>query len=279
MESTDANMTENSPEQPGEEASRPTALITGASSGIGAAFARQLGREGWNLIIHGRREEKLRMLMHQLDTPDAGEIELVLGGLADRRTVDELIETGRRAGVSLLINNAGYGAGKDFLEDSEASQMGMLAVHCEAVALLCRGLIPGMIDSGNGQVINVSSIAGEQSLPKSAMYGATKSFLTKFTEAMALELRPAGIDMQALLPGFTHTDFHDKLPEWEREKRSRGIVRWQSAEHVAAFSLRQLRKKNPRILAIPGFFNKILYAVPHVLPRKLYYALARTITD
>jgi short-subunit dehydrogenase len=276
MEQNDRETERN---QEAEDRRRPTALITGATSGIGAAFARRLAAEGYNIILHGRREEKLRALMHELDTPDAGDLDLVLGDLSDRRTIDALAEAGRNREVSLLINNAGYGAGRDFLEDSEANQMGMLAVHCEAVALLCRALIPQMLRAGSGQVINVSSIAGEQSLPKSVMYTATKSFLTRFTESLALELRPLGIVVQALIPGFTHTDFHDKLPEWERERRSKGIIRWQTADHVAAFSLRQLRKKNPRILAVPGFFNKLIFAVPHILPRRLYYAIASKVTD
>ncbi len=255
------------------------ALVTGATSGIGAAFARLLAKEGWDIILHGRREEKLRTLMDELAQSGAGELRLVTGDLGDNATVEALIAEGRRTGIDLLINNAGYGAGRDFLSDSTENQMGMLYVHCKAVALLCRGLIPGMIEQGGGQVINVSSIAGQQSLPKSVMYCASKSFLTRFSESLALELKPSGIAVQALLPGFTVTDFHDRLPEWERERRSAGIIRWQSAEDVARFSLKHIRKKNPRIIAIPGFFNKIIAALPTILPRRLYYAVATRVTD
>lgn len=252
-----------------------TALITGASSGIGAAFACHLAGEDYSLILHGRREDKLKAVLESL--PGSGH-RIILGDLSDGKTIDGLIAAGREAGLSLLINNAGYGAGRDFLSDELDNQMGMLQVHCTAVALLCRGLIPGMIERGGGEVINVSSIAGEQSLPNSVMYSATKSFLTTFTESLALELSGSGVRIQALLPGFTHTDFHDRLPEWEREKRSKGIVRWQPASDVAAFSLKQLRKKKPRIIVIPGFYNKILAAIPHLLPRRMYQRIAVAIT-
>lgn len=267
-----AGITTDQPER------RKWALITGASSGIGAAFARQLASQGYFLILNGRRAEKLTPLKAELERLYSGRHELVLGDLREAPVIEELITLGNRNEIDLLINNAGYGAGKDFLQDDAAAQLGMLQVHCTAVVQLCRGLIPGMQQRGRGEVINVSSVAGEQSLPKSVMYGASKSFLTRFTEALALELRPSGVRMQALLPGFTHTDFHDKLPEWEREKRNRGIVRWQSASQVAEYSLNMLKKRPGKIIAIPGFFNRLIAKIPVLLPKKLYYAMAVRIT-
>jgi uncharacterized protein len=156
--------------------------------------------------------------------------------------------------------------------------MGMLEVHAMAVVSITKGILPLMIKRGSGKIINVSSIAGEQSLPKSVMYGSSKAFLTRFSESLGLEVRKNGIYVQALLPGFTHTDFHDKLPEWEREKRSKGFITWHSSDYVARFSLKKLNRKNPPLIVVPGFSNKILALIPKILPKVLYYKIALSVT-
>ena len=251
------------------------ALITGATSGIGAAFARQLASEGYRLILHGRREERLKDLIREL--PDPESVQLVLGDLVEESTSERLIAAGKAAGVGLLINNAGYGSGKDFFVDDLENQLNMLTVHCRAPVLLCRELIPGMIERGGGQVINVSSIAGEQRLPRALMYSSSKSFLSIFSETLALKLQDRGVFVQALLPGLTFSEFHDRIPEWGGEKRNRGIVRWQSAEEVAAFSLRMIRKKKPRIIVISGSSNRLLTSITRLLGKKLYRYIIKKI--
>ena len=245
-----------------------TALITGATSGIGAAFARQLAAEGYSLILHGRREEKLKKLMSELSA--FTDVQLVLGDLREQSTVDRLIELGRSRKIGLLINNAGYGSGKDFFVDDADNQLGMLTVHCHVPMILCRELIPEMVKAGGGQVINVSSIAGEQRLPGAVMYSSSKSLLTVFSEALALKVQDQGVSVQALLPGFTFSDFHDRIPEWTREKRNRGIVRWQRSEDVVAFSLKMIRRRRPRIVVISGFSNRLITTLTRLIGKRLY---------
>lgn len=264
-----------------------TALITGATSGIGAAFARLLAAEGYALILHGRREGKLNELARELTAtaeesglPMPEKVQIVIGDLGKRTTLDRLIEAGRKGQVDMLINNAGYGSGKDFFDDDDDMQLNMITVHCQAPALLCRELIPQMIKRGSGQIINVSSLAGTQRLPQAILYASSKTFLTVFSESLSIRVEAHGVVVQALVPGFTHSDFHDRIPEWMHEKRSRGIMRWQRAEDVAAHSLRMLRKKWPKAIVVSGFFNRLIVFLTSVffantIGRRLYRHMVR----
>ena len=257
------------------------ALITGASSGIGAAFARQLAAEGYRLILHGRREERLKALIRELQD---SRIQLVLGDLMEDSTLDRLIAAGKKAGINLLINNAGYGLGKDFFADNLENQLSVLTVHCRVPVILCRELIPGMLERGSGQVINVSSLEGEHRVPKDLMYASSKSFLTIFSETLALKLRERNVFVQALLPGFTVSEFLDRIPEWGvekgkwvNEKSTSAFLRWQRAEDVVALSLRMIRKKKPKIIVIPGFSNRFLTTLTRLIGKRFYRYLAKKI--
>ncbi len=259
------------------------ALVTGASSGIGAAYAQLLASRGYDLVIHGRRREKLEAIAREIQTERPGDetgarpsVEIILGDLRDDSLVDRLLEAGNEKNINLLINNAGFGSSGSFA--NQAEPLAMLKVHAAAAVRLCHGLIPGMLARGAGGIINVSSIAGEQCLPGSVMYTATKSFLTRFTQSLALELWESPLIVQALLPGFTYSDFHDKMPEWEMEKRNKGLVRWHSAHYVAEYSLEKFDRGRSHVTVIPGFFNKLMATLPRILPPRLYYSLARKIT-
>ena len=249
-----------------------TALITGASSGIGAAFARQLAPQGFHLILVARRKERLAALAADLQGhyPVSAEVlDADLSQPADIERVERRIA--ELENVDLLINNAGLGAPGSFAEIDLVTQLTMIDVHIIASVRLCRATLPGMITRHRGAIINVSSIAGLVPIPGSATYSSTKAYLNVFSEALQAELRGTGVKVQALCPGFTHTGFHD-TPEHKGFHRS-GIpdALWMSAEEVAAQSLNALGRR--QVIFVPGFKNRLLAVAARNAPRSLLHLL------
>jgi len=249
-----------------------TALITGASSGIGAAFARQLAPQGFHLILVARRKERLAALAADLQGrfPISAEVlDADLSEPADIERVERRIA--ELENVDLLINNAGLGAPGSFAEIDLVTQLTMIDVHIIASVRLCRATLPGMITRHRGAIINVSSIAGLVPIPGSATYSSTKAYLNVFSEALQAELRGTGVKVQALCPGFTHTGFHD-TPEHKGFHRS-GIPEalWMSPEEVAAQSLNALGRR--QVVFVPGFKNRLLAVAARNAPRSLLHLL------
>ncbi len=180
-----------------------TALITGASSGIGEQFARQLAERDYELVLVARREERLRALAEELST----KAHVVTCDLANES--DKLYGKVRRKrlDVDLLINNAGFGLRGRFLDGPPGRDAEMVRVNCEAVVVLTRAFLPAMIDRGRGGVITVASTAGMQPLPYEATYGASKAFALNFTEALHMELRGTGVKALAVSPGPVPTEW------------------------------------------------------------------------
>jgi len=244
------------------------ALITGASSGIGAEFARQLASQGYNLILAARREERLAALSAALAQTHAITAEVLVADLstpADLARVEQRI--GRLENLTVLVNNAGFGTTGPFAQIDLGPQLDMVHLHILASMRLCRAALPGMIAQGRGHIINVSSIASLVPLPENVTYCATKAFLNSFSEALQIELAGTGVKVQALCPGFTFTEFHDS-PEFER--RSRQPIpnfMWLPAPEVVAASLNAL--KRDRVIYIPGLKYKLLALLLHLTPATL----------
>ncbi len=249
-----------------------TALITGASSGIGAAFARQLAPQGFHLILVARREERLAALAAELQGRHRISAEVLDADLSEPADIERVERRiAELENVDLLINNAGFGAPGSFAETDLATQLTMIDVHIIASVRLCRATLPGMITRHRGAIINVSSIAGLVPIPGSATYSSTKAYLNVFSEALQAELRGTGVKVQALCPGFTHTGFHD-TPEHRGFHRS-GIpdALWMSAEEVAAQSLNALGRR--QVIFVPGFKNRLLAIAARNAPRSLLHLL------
>lgn len=254
-------------------ASERLALITGASSGIGAAFARRLAREGYDLIITGRGEGRLKALADELSRAHGVAVEIIVADLADPKGVEALVERIRAApDLGVLINNAGFGSSKPFHEDDLKGQEAMVKVHILATMALTYAAIPNMIKRGSGAIINVSSLAGYAPLPGTATYSGTKAFLSAFSEALSLELARTGVKVQALCPGFTKTEFHSRLGIDTSRMRSRGLIRWMAPEEVVEASLNCLAKG--RVICIPGGGNRAIFHLLRLIPRRLYYKFA-----
>ena len=234
------------------------AVITGPTSGIGLAYAQQLSREGYELLLIGRSEEKLKALQLQLTAKS----EIYV---ADLSVHDQIIRTGNHLKqlpqIDILVNNAGFGSSLPFSENSLDEELEQLEVLVKAVMVLTHAVLPKMIQLNSGIVLNISSVAAW--LPTGS-YAAAKSYVTAFTEAIAAELKGSKVQVTAVAPGFTKTKFFD------RSQMSDGEVPswlWLTPEQVAKESLKDAR--SGQLISIPGAQYKAMANVSRSLPRPL----------
>lgn len=217
-----------------------TAAITGAAGGLGAAFARALARRGYSLVLTDRDASGLEALASGLRKEHTVRIDTVVADLNRTEDINRLEQDlVARGDLSLLVNNAGFGTYSLFHEADLDRQIDMVQVHVVATMRLCRAILPGMVDRGRGSVINVASAAAFMRFPRDATYIGTKSFLVAFTECVAIELAGTGVCLQALCPGWLHTEF-SSTGDYARVGYRSPIPRWlfASPEEVAEASLR-----------------------------------------
>ena len=239
------------------------ALVTGASSGIGAAFARALHRRGERIVLVARRFAELQAMAEELGGPDAA-IPIALD-LADPLGPEKLQAEVERRGLSidLLVNNAGFGDTGPLYEQPVDRLRGMVDLNARAVVELTRRFLPGMIERRRGRIVNVASNAAFQPVPFLNVYAATKSFVVSFTEGLATELMGSGVHVQVLCPGLTETEFFEAA----RTGKTLLVNRMprMTAEEVVVASLRGLDQGRLRV--IPGFMNRLLAGVVVFSPR------------
>jgi short-subunit dehydrogenase len=239
------------------------ALVTGASSGLGAAFARALARRGTAVVLVARRRDRLEALARDLGASS----EVLVADLDAEPGLAAVEERLRRGDVDLLVNNAGFSTGGPFARADVAAEEGMLRVHLLASLRLMRAALPAMIERGRGAVINVSSLGAlTPSFPLNATYGASKAYLVSLSESVAAELRGTGVSVQALCPGFTHTEFH-KSPN---KMKGTPAFMWMDPEPVVEASLAAVGK---RVLVVPGLANRLVATLVRFLPRGLVSAV------
>ena len=230
---------------------RGRAVVTGASAGIGAEFARQLAAAGFDLTLVARRAERLQALADELSAAHGIRADVWPADLANEADVAALGQALAAADdLVLLVNNAGFGTHGEFVEVALERTLDMIRVHVLATVTLCRAAAPGMIARGGGAIINVSSIAAFFPSAGGVTYGATKVYLNVFSEALADELRGSGVVVQALCPGFTTTEFHD-VGDYQNFDRSQiPAPLWMPAREVVAESLAALGGR--RVIVVPG---------------------------
>lgn len=237
-----------------------TALITGASSGIGAVFARRLAARGKNLVLVARRQEKLAALAQELEHRYSITAEILIADLSQPADIEKVEQhIAQLDNLEMLINNAGFGTGGQFVEVELDKHMAMIEVHIVATMRLCRAALPAMLSQGRGSIINVSSISAFLPVAGSVNYSASKVYLVNFSKALQAELNGTGVKVQALCPGFTYTEFHStsEYQDFERVRIPRGF--WMSSEAVVIASLRDLARN--RVICIPGFINHVMIAL------------------
>jgi short-subunit dehydrogenase len=275
-------MTENEPassEAVHHAGPRRSSLVTGASSGIGAAFAEALAREQYDLVLVARRAERLEDLAKRLGEARGVDVEVLPADLTDAAGIARVVECIEKRAPDLLVNNAGRGTFGIFADLDPERELDEIELNVSVLVRLTRAALPGMLERGHGDIINVSSLAGFQPMPFNATYGGTKAFVNSFTEALHEELRDTGVRVQVLCPGFTRTEFQETAGV---ESSVVPAFAWMEAEQVVEASLRALERGD--LICVPGATNRVLATLqrtsPHLLTRRLMARLgSRTLKD
>lgn len=234
-----------------------TALITGASAGIGKTFAHHLAEQKYNLILTARREKQLNAIADELTGKFGISVETFTADLSSTEDMKKLVSRiSNCPDLSLLINNAGFGYPGPIAEADIEILNDMNSVHLDATLRLCRVALPGMIERRRGYIINVSSLAGFLHSPGSAIYCATKAYLINFSQSLQAEVKPYGIKIQALCPGFTHTELHATETMADFDKTEIPAWMWTDSDFVVAVSLKALN--NNKVVCIPGRLNRLI---------------------
>ena len=237
------------------------ALVTGASSGIGAAFARELAARGLNIVITARREDRLRELASELRQRSAVEVDTIVADLGEAGGLAQVVDAIAARPVDVLINNAGFGTHGAFVKLDPKREADEVALNCSAVVALAHAAAPSMVQRRSGAIVNVASTAAFQGLPYMAVYGATKAFVLSFSVGLAGELASDGVRVTALCPGPTETEF------FEAGNVARFPMPSRTSEQVVATALRAIERG--RSVALDGPFNAVLAAAPRFLPRSV----------
>jgi short-subunit dehydrogenase len=252
--------------------SRPVAVVTGASAGIGKEFCERLAARGYDLIMVARDGNRLEALRRDLEQRHDIGVDVFPADLTLDDDVSRL--AGLVAGTSrlaLLVNNAGFGTRGALADASPARQEAMLRLHTLAPMRLTQAALPVLLKNGRGAIVNVSSVASFLYSAGNVNYCATKAYLTTFSEGLAAELRGTGVRAQALCPGFTRSEFHGRM---DADIRGIPAWMWMSAGKVVETSLRNLERGGP-VVCVPGVRYKLAVLLLRLLPRRLISPLAR----
>jgi short-subunit dehydrogenase len=243
-----------------------TALITGASAGIGRELARLAARDGHNLVLVARRRDRLDGLASELAAAHGVAITVIAADLGDPASPKSIAERLRSAGIDVdfLINNAGFGSRGPFGQADPARQLEMIDVNVRALVELTRLFLPGMLARKRGCILNIASIAGFVPGPYMATYYASKAFVLSFTEALAAELRGSGVTATASCPGPTATEFGAVANSDRTNLFRRGVA---DAPSVAGHAYRAMLAG--KVVAIPGLMNKLIAQLVRISPRAL----------
>ncbi|MBB2911644.1 hypothetical protein FHS43_002917 [Streptosporangium becharense] len=246
----------------------PTALITGATAGLGAAFARRLAADGFSLVLVARDAERLASAAEELRLRYGVSSEVLPADLATDEGLQK-VEARLREGVDLLVNNAGFGHPGSFLDVPVEEELRMLKLHCEAVLRLTLAALPGMKARDRGAVVNVASVAA---FLAGGTYSASKAWVVNFSESAASELTGSRVRVMALCPGFVRTEFHRRA-----SIDTSGIpdFLWLSADDVVREAMRDLARG--RRVSVPDLRYKVISAVARLVPPNLAGQVSRRI--
>ncbi len=248
-----------------------TAVITGATSGIGKAFTCYFAKNGYNLVITGRRADIIHRVAEEIRITYGVDVDVIIADLSNKEDLSKLLRfIGRLKSVDALVNNAGYGMGIRFSEDNIDNQLAMLRVHVDAPLMLIHKVLPFMMQKKSGIIINVSSLAAFTPTSRNALYTSTKVFLKNFSESLSMDVSQYGIKVQCLCPGFTRSDFHRNRNtnfNWIGMR----LIPLMEPHEVVKYAMQCINKGD--VLCIPGAINRLLIKSVYFMPRKLYYSL------
>jgi short-subunit dehydrogenase len=258
----------------GVPAPRRLCLITGASAGIGAAFARIYASHGYDLALTARREDRLHAVADDVRLRHGVEVLTIPADLADPAAGDKVlgeIEANGRQ-VAALVNNAGYGLKGRYNANGWPEQAAMLQVMLTSVCELTHKVLPGMVERGFGRIVNVASLAGlVPGAPGQGTYSAVKAFLVKFSETLHVENLDTGVHVTALCPGFTYSEFHDVNNTRKQLDRVVPSWMWLGADEVAASGYEAAEANRP--ICVTGAPNKAVAALGKIIPDEWALAL------
>ncbi|MBN1430725.1 MAG: SDR family oxidoreductase [Anaerolineae bacterium] len=233
-------------------------LITGASSGIGEAFARKLASMGYNLALVARRKERLDAIAGELESRHSIKVEILQADLSHEEDISRIERRiADMDALTMLVNNAGFGTTGHCSDVEIAKSTAMIAVHVTAPTRLSHAALPKMVARKQGAIINVASPSAFVLFPGNTIYSATKHYLITFSEGLGLELEGTGVRVQALCPGFTRSGFHHTEAFTKSKSDSMPGFLWMSAEEVVKCSLEALKRK--QVVVVPGFINRLMY--------------------
>lgn len=248
--------------------SRPVALVTGPTSGLGAGYARRYARAGYDVVLVARNRQRLDDLAAELRAAHGVDVEVLTADLAeaaDRAAVADRLA----AGVQVLVNNAGFGTSGEFWTADPAMLQAQLDVNVTAVMQLTRAALPPMLAAGSGRVINIASVAGLLS-GRGSTYSASKAWVVSFTEGLANGLQGTGVSIHAVCPGFVHTEFHERAGI---DMKSIPDIMWLNVDDVVAESLADVAKG--KVISVPGLQYKVLTTGGRLVPRGVVRALTK----
>jgi short-subunit dehydrogenase len=246
---------------------RRLALVTGASAGIGAAFARIYASHGYDVALTARRADRLEALAGEIRLRFGVEVLTVSADLADPKAPDAILSdlAGHGRVVDALVNNAGYGLPGAYADTDWPAQRDMLQVMLVAPCELVHRLLPGMIERKFGRIVNVASLAGLVPGPAGhTQYAAIKSYMVKFSQSLHLENQATGVHVSALCPGFTYSEFHDVNATRDQIAQSTPEWLWLGADEVAATGYEAAEANRP--VCVTGAPNKAIAALAKLLP-------------
>lgn len=249
-----------------------TALVTGASSGLGREFARLLAADGVSLVVVARRADRLEGLAAELMERHGVTVEVITADLTDDKDVIRVEErlTDPERPIELLVNNAGFDNVGAFADLPVNVELAEIAVNAIAPIRLSRAVLPGMLARGKGGIVIVSSMVASLPMPRSATYGATKAFLTSFSESLHMEVKERGVNVTSVAAGLTRTEFHEVAGiDTTRMPKSA----WMRPEQVARIGLAAVA--DGKATVIPGTVNKLQAPMFRLMPRALLRAMVK----
>lgn len=250
-------------------------LITGATSGLGLAYAREYAKEGYNLIITGRREDKIKANAMDIEQTYHMKVKVVIVDLANQEGLNYLLDKIKEDEIEVLVNNAGFGLKPVLVETTGEEMDRIMFLQMNAVVILTQYILKKMLVRKCGTVINISSDGAFAVMPRNVIYSSTKLFIINLTEGLYMELEKSDIKVQVVCPGFIDTDFHESAG-LNVVKKKKGFMKFSSPEDIVSIAMKDLKKG--KVVCVPGMDAKIVRLMVHFLPRKMFYRIAINFT-
>lgn len=254
---------------------KKTALITGATSGLGLSYAKFFASQGYDLIITGRREQIIRENALRMRAQFQIEVEVIIVELSAVEGVDHLISKIQNRKIDVLVNNAGFGLKPAFVDTPEEDIDKMLYLQIWCVTKLTQFVLREMVQRDAGVIINISSDGAFAVMPRNVLYSSTKLYLLNFTEGLHMELAETNISVQAVCPGFIDSHFHESAG-MRRDQSRKGFMEFRKPDDIVADAMKDLAKG--KVVSVPGASAKVIRILVRLLPRKTFYKVSSRIS-